>query len=281
VHGFDVLTVHDAPRISELWNRAQPAEPLTATELTTILDLDPGIVLSTDTGVVATTTRADRGFIRLLAVAPEARNRGQGRALLTAAEAWLTDHGVTTIRWGSEIPYYLWPGLDEAWKPAVTLATTSGYTCTGTALNMTIHTDLDAPKTLPVHRIGDRDPRITATRRLIQDNWAPWLTEVNLAATSGTLFVAFDGDRAVSFMAHSTLRRGWLGPMGTDPDYQGRGIGTSVLQATCADLASRGFETAEIAWVGPTDYFARFGATRSRTFLAMVKTASHLAEPGS
>lgn len=278
---MDVLTARDAGRIARIWNRAQPSEALTEGEIHRILHHDPGVVLTTGPGVVAATARAGRGHIRLLAVMPEVRHRGHGRALLDAAENWLGARGTTTLVWGGEIPYYLWPGLDQDWTAATHLALAAGYESRATAVNMTITTNLQAPPTLPVIQITGQDPRWRAVEEFVADNWQAWLIELGLAGEQGTLFVAFDGDRPVSFMAHSTLRQGWLGPMGTDAAYRGRGIGASVIQAACADLASRGFSTAQIAWVGPTDYFARLGATRSRTFLRLLKTAPDPAAAGN
>lgn len=278
---MDVLTSDGSAQIAQIWNQARPQEYLSEGELRKVLHHDPGIVLTTGTGVVAATVVGNRGYIRLLAVIPSHQGRGQGRQLLTAAQDWLVTRGAADIRWGGEVPYYLWPGLDQDCTRAVQLATACGYETVGTAVNMGITTALHVPPSLPVFRMTDSDPRMTATRHFVVVNWEPWLTEVNLAAAQGTLFVAFDHDRPVSFMAHSTLRRGWLGPMGTDPQYRQRGIGACVLHAACTDLAANGFEQAQIAWVGPTEYFAALGARTSRTFLRMIRNGVDRAAVGS
>lgn len=276
-----VLATRDADVIASVWNQAQPSEPLTEPEIRRVLQHDPGVVIATDEGVIAATAHEGRGHIRLLAVVPRARRRGLGWALLNTAEQWLWDQGVASLQWGAEIPYYLWPGVDRDWTAAVELATKAGYACVGTAVNMSIRTDLEVPAVLPVHRIAEEGARVHAVRKFVHDNWAVWLPEVDLAVQQGTLFAAFDDDRPVGFMAHSTLRRGWLGPMGVDESYRRQGIGAVLLQAACADLADRAFPTAQIAWVGPTDYFARLGATACRTFLRMFKSASDPAGIGN
>jgi mycothiol synthase len=54
--------------------------------------------------------------------------------------------------------------------------------------------------------------------------------------------------------------------MATDPDRQRGGVGRALLGAVCADLAAQGHGTAEIAWVGPTGFYAKAGARVSRVF---------------
>src|SRR4051794_41912721 len=63
-----------------------------------------------DTGVVATVTAGDQGFVRFLAVDPAARGHGLGRVLLAAAESDLREAGARTVTVGSGPPHYLWAG---------------------------------------------------------------------------------------------------------------------------------------------------------------------------
>lgn len=266
--------------IERVWRDAQPEEHLTVREVHRVLTADPGLVLATldGTGVVAATRHSDgdvtRGHIRLLAVIESSRGRGTGGNLLHEAESWLIDGGATQIRWGAEVPWYLWPGIDSRWDPALSLATRAGYGRTGTAVNLALNTDfrLSASGSAPpqVHRLTSADRhRVAVARAMVARNWSPWLVEFDLAVESGTLFVAFVQDDPAGFMAHSTLRDGWLGPMGTDPRFRRRGIGAQVLAAACADLQQRGTQTAQIAWVGPVDYFLSLGARPSRTFVQL------------
>lgn len=269
-----------ARSLVDVWGRARPREPLTPAEVSRIIRADPGLVLATPSlsGIIAVTRRgsadAGRGHIRLLAVDPAQRRRGEASALLDAAQAWLIDQGASAIRWGAEAPWYLWPGIDSTWHEAVSLARYRGFRQTGQAVNLALATDFQAPT--PAGIVVDRLSRspahaaqVSAARAMVTRNWPPWLVEVDLAIDSGTLFVAFSGDAPLAFMAHSTLRHGWLGPMGTEPDHQRRGAGRAVLSAACADLAQRGVATAQIAWVGPVSYFTDLGARQCRTFLQM------------
>ena len=263
--------------LAELWAVASPAEPIGIEELRTVLVDGGGTIIATadGLGVVAFVRGADeareRGNIRLLVVHPDSRNQGRGRALLHAAENRLRGEGVREVRLAGGVPRYLWPGVDVTNLPMQRLAATSGYQMLGTAVNMTMSTNFqaDAPTGVDVRRV------VTAEGSLVRDfiagNWPIWLTEFDIALRRGTVFAAWFGDRAIGFFAHSTMRAGWIGPMGTDPECRAKGVGAATLAAVCGDLEQLGYPTAEVAWVGPVSYFADRGAKVTRTFSRFVK----------
>lgn len=270
------LVSWEAGRIDDvvtLWNRWCPSEPLTAQELATALDGCAVVAIEDGhqtVAVVAFAQGADearyRGNVRLLAVAPEARRRGLGRALLTAAQSRLRERGVTSIRLAGGVPRYLWPGIDQANEAALALATSAGYRVVDHAVNMSMDTSFRAPLPPGVHLRGATVADTADLHGLVARNWPLWLTEVELATQRGTLFGAWVGPQLVGFIAHSTMRQGWIGPMGTDASFRNRGVGAALLAAVCGDLAHRGYLRADIAWVGPVRYFAALGARVGRRF---------------
>lgn len=268
--------VDHLPDVLRLWNRSCPSEPLTAAELDTGLADDGDLLAASDgTAVIAfvqgTGEARHRGNVRLLVVAPEARRRGLGRALLQAAEDRLRSRGVTSIRLAGGVPRYLWPGIDATNTAARALARACGYTVVGTAVNMAIPTEFRAaaPEGLDVRWVDDENtPDLLA---FVDEHWPLWGTEVRIAAERGTLCGAWAGVEPVGFVAHSTMRTGWIGPMGTGLDHRGHGVGAALLSAACADLERRGHASAEIAWVGPVEYFLAKGARVTRTFERYVR----------
>jgi ribosomal protein S18 acetylase RimI-like enzyme len=84
-------------------------------------------VLLTEDGVGSVMVGLDghRGWIYYLAVAPKARRRGIGRALMSAAEAWLRQQGAPKlqlmVRQGNDeaLAFYAALGLEQ--QPVVTL----------------------------------------------------------------------------------------------------------------------------------------------------------------
>ncbi len=278
-----------AGRLASLWAAASPSEPISMAELDRVIHADNGVVLACpdSSGAVVAVTRESqgtiRGYIKLIVVHPDAQGHGLGRRLLGAAEEWLAAQGATVAGLGAGVPLYLWPGVDVANLPACSLALAAGYRVVGCAVNLRMPTTYGSvtPPLVEVCRFGRRTDydrnQLSALRGLVATEWPIWLTEFDLGVSHGAVFGAFQADSSgkivpLGFLAHSTLRNGWIGPMGTHPGHRQRGVGAALLAAVCADLQRLGFEQVEVAWVGPLSYFASKGAVHSRAFRQFSKT---------
>lgn len=96
-----------------------------------------------------------------------------------------------------------------------------------------------------------------------------WEDEVTRGVTVGGTYAARDlaSGATIGFACHSVNRRGWIGPMATDPDARGRGIGNALLGALSAGIATmHGFDHGEISWAAPVPFYAKAGAHINRTF---------------
>lgn len=279
------LVAWDASRLGDvaaLWSLSSD-EPMPRRDLERTLGEGQGVVLASPdgSGLVAAVTRADAvgvvGHVRLLVVARGERRRGHGRRLLAAAEDWMRGQGADRARLGGEIPRYLWPGVDARDLGMQALALTAGYRPGGCAVNLVMPTAFRfaAPAGIRVRRVADADAHAAASlRALVDREWPAWRVEVDLALRDGTAVVATPAEATSdvrSFCAHSTLRAGWIGPMGTAPTDRGHGLASAVLSGVCADLAAAGCPDAEVAWVGPLGMFADLGAVTSRVFRVFTK----------
>lgn len=267
--------------LAALIELALPGEGLSAAELRFCCWDDPGVVLTfpDGTGAVAAVVRSwngyRAGYVKVLAVEPEARRGGRGRALLEAAETWAFDEGAGEVRLGGSAPFYLWPGVDTLWTPALCLAEACGYHSEGVSLNMACSAGFRA-EPAPEVEVGRASEvgMSTDALALAREHFPHWVTELERAVDLGTAFLAVDRDSGATlgFACHSVNRAGWIGPMATDPSRQGRGVGAALLGALCADLAAAGHQQAEIAWVGPLRFYAKTaGAVVSRVFATLVK----------
>ncbi len=265
------------PDIEALWRTVCPGEPIGVDDLRTVLVEGGGsVVAEADGGGVIAFAQGPgdarhRGNIRLLAVQPENQRQGHGRSLLETAENQLRGRGVREVRLAGGVPRYLWPGVDVGNTSAQALARAAGYSSNGVEVNMAIPTDFRAenPRGVEVRRVGQTDS--ATVRDLIEVQWPIWLTEFDIALRRGAVFAAWLDGWAIGFFAHSAMRSGWIGPMGTHPDFRARGVGAALLAAVCADLQRSGTSTAVIAWVGPVDYFVDRGAVVTRSFTKFVK----------
>lgn len=271
IHEWGVERIAD---LADLVEVALPAEPLTVDDLVACSFDDDGVVLGNPaaTGAVVVVARRAAGLtvahVQLVAVAPEARRRGLGRALFDRAEGWAREQGAAFLLLGGAAPWYLWPGVDVDWLPALCLAEASGFSPAGCELNLAIDVGFRAapPDAVTLRRVlGDGDA--DAVLAFVGDRWPHWVDETRRGVEHGACFAAFDGDGVVvGFACHSVNRLGWLGPMGVDAGRRGDGLGGSLVAEVCRDLQVASRSIVEISWVGPVRFYAKLGARAHRAF---------------
>jgi GNAT superfamily N-acetyltransferase len=207
-------------------------------------------------GVGVAVVRDGTGYVKLLAVHPRARRRGLGSALLGSAVGFCRDHGAAVVLAGVCAPWYVVPGVDVRATEAVCMLEADGWEHCGEAVNMSV-----ALRGLPEPQLPIRTAEDVPS--WVAEQYPQWLAEVSLAVTSGTCIAAGDD----GFACYDVLREGWLGPMATRIDGQRRGIGTATLLGALHAMRERGYERADIAWVGPVAFYTRtVGARISRVF---------------
>lgn len=270
-----------------LWNRSAPLDALSPalfqeklSASRSWLALEDGAPVGLAVGAQWPIPGETRGSVRLLAVAPEARRRSVGTALLERVAADLEDVGATVLRVGECAPNYLTPGVDVRYDAAPAFLEAAGFAPVGESVNLGVDLEAEDWSTLGDERRlieagvavrraapGDR----TALGRLLDENWPAWHPEVAVAGAGAppSIHVAVrDGD-VLGFAAHSAnnAELGWFGPMGTSPAARGLGIGAVLLRRCLADLRVRGLEAATIAWAAALPFYERAcGATVTRRF---------------
>lgn len=275
----------DAAALVAMWNRSAPYDLLTdalfAEKVFGDPDFDEKLTLiaeeeSTLSGFAMAVRRRDSeiGYLKLLAVDPVRRRRGIATQLCDRLEAELAERSVKEIRVCESAPNYLTPGVDVRLDEMHEFLASRGYAETSEAVNMRVKLPVMVEPSQPAD--GVRIERAGASEadsldRLLGEHWPSWRGEVAIAqrAVPPTLFVAKQAGRAVGFCAYeaNNLGTGWFGPMGTDPEAQGRGIGKALLLRTLEQMATDGFTGAIIPWVGPTEFYAKtVNATIDRRF---------------
>lgn len=253
-----------------------PDEALGADDIDACLweDPDPSVVLATEdgTGFVAGVLRPGEGapvaHLQALAVAEGWRRRGIGSELVASFTRWAADAGASVLVAGAGAPFYLWPGVDFAWTPALCFFEARGFTDRRPSFNMRFPDTFraDAPLGVEVRRVveaGDAE----AVAAFCERHHPSWGAELSRAIESGTAFAAWQDAAPLGFACHSVNRLGWVGPMATDPARRSRGVGGALLSALSADLRALGLGTIEVAWVGPASFYAKSaGAEVSRVF---------------
>lgn len=271
--------------VAAIVERAVPGEALSEHDLAICLweDTDPTIVIGLPgcEGVAAAVVRelgSQRvAAVQLIAVLPGARRLGHGSALLDQLRTWaFEEHGASVLGAGGGAPFYLWLGVDVAATPALCFFERFGFRRVGAELNMEFPATHRAP--VPeglVLRRAERPDDAAAAVAFVARHWPDWVAETRRAIDRRTcLLVVDDEDGAVvGFGCHSVNRKGWLGPMGTDPERRHAGCGNALLGAIANDIQATGAEIVEVSGAGPLGFYANAaGATMSRVFQAMALT---------
>ena len=236
-------------------------------------------------GLVGVSVASAR-WIRLLAVAPTARRRGIGTALLAAAESAIEG---ATARTMDQPGNYLAPGVDTRNLETIGWLERRGYRPVEENVSLIIEL-VGNPL---VSEARGRDLAARAERQGYQLRRAATGDRAALAATSGSFgrAWAFEVDRALdgdppgvhvalhdgamaAFAAHDGNNRGlgWFGPAGTLEAHRGKGLGEALYIHCLLDLAARGRRDCTVSWIGPRAFYQRAtGIARDERFIVMSK----------
>jgi GNAT superfamily N-acetyltransferase len=228
--------------------------------------------------------------IRVLAVAPAARRRGTGSALLAACEDAARAAGQTTLRTLDQPGNYLAPGVDQRNLETIGWLERRGWT-RAPELRANLLIDVRGNPRVTPERAAETAAAVTTrgyeVRRARPDETAllaavatefggAWPFEVAraLAGPPPGVHVAVRDGQYCAFAAHDGNNRGlgWFGPTGTWPAHRGHGLGEALLLACLVDVAGT-HARCEIAWIGPRPFYARVaGIAAERSFVVLART---------
>ena len=93
------------------------------------------------------------------------------------------------------------------------------------------------------------------------DAWASEC-ETAFSRVPVSCFLAIQQQQIVGFACYDVTMKGFFGPTGVLPEYQGQGLGTALLLAALHALAAEGYAYAIIGGVGPVEFYQKtVGAT--------------------
>ena len=232
---------------------------------------------------------ADRGYITLLGVAPDAQRQGVGTRLLEHAESYLKSQGRAVVMIASYAPGYFIPGVDvNAYAGALQFLKMRGYSEVYRPLAMeTSLWNLSVPTWVRekgrAFNLKRFEPHLTLplldfARKEFPGDWVRVVRETAAKIFNGDspsrLIVALDGDEIVGFAHHENER---FGPIGVAASQRGRGIGQVLMFATLQAQREAGFRTAWFLWSDDKTaerIYNVAGFKETRRFALMKKTVT-------
>jgi GNAT superfamily N-acetyltransferase len=279
----------DAPALVDLWCRSAPRDPITPQRFRNLVLLDAnfdprGLRVATDgdevvgaayavrrrVAMVGGDLEPDKGWIPFFFVAPTARRRGVGRAVLGSALEWLAAGGHTRVEFASYTPNYILPGLDaDAYPEAVGLLESLGF---GTGYEAVAMDRSLADYALPApiadrvaalvdegYRLGtpsddDLVDLVALAGGHFNPDWARAIRECLAAGTpADRIVVARDpGGELVGWAMHGAYE-GMVerfGPFGVLTDRRGTGLGKVLLHLCLERMRALGAHSAWFLWTG-------------------------------
>jgi mycothiol synthase len=225
--------------------------------------------------------------LRVLAVAPGARGRGAGSALLGACEAAARTAGETALRTLDQPGNYLAPGIDERNTAAIAWLERRGWRrLADPRVNVLIDVR-DNPRASAARaaelaaaaaargyevrraRPGEQ-PLLDAVAAEFGGAW-PFELARALAYDPAGVHVALRAGAYAAFAAHDGNNRGlgWFGPTGTWPAHRGQRLGEALLLACLVDVAAHHAQC-EVAWIGPRPFYDKVaGIAAERRFIVL------------
>ncbi len=215
------------------------------------------------------------GYIKLICVDSNERRKGFATKLYENVELKMRKRGVKQIRIYESYPNYFMPGVDPFYTEAVCFFERLGYKKIGDTSNLAADLSLrnfdteSEEKNLMDEGIIFRRAEMTDKEKIInwlQEKFPAWIGEVSVAYQNNqiTVFICEHDGKLIAFSAHEGNNKGtgWFGPMGTDTNLRGKGIGGILLKKCLKDMKEMGFVKAIIPWVGPIPFYMRHAGSK-------------------
>jgi len=278
------LNHSDLEPLKDFWNQNVIYDPITLDLLNeklfgdpdyapkmTLLAFDNAKIVAFMQGIIRKHHNEQRGWIKLFATDQDYRRQGLATRLLNQIEAYIRNQGVVRIGLLDSAPNYFQPGIDPFYTPAIAFAERRGYHRIGDTSNLKADLtsqDLNTAEEekaalqrgISIRRAATTDQ--PCVLEFLQKYFFDWIYEVNIMFKHDpiTLHLAFLKGELVAFSGHNgnNLNSGWFGPMGTDPNKRGLGIGGILLKRCLQDIKEQGFESSIIPWVGPIPFYMHY-----------------------
>lgn len=230
----------------------------------------------------------DNGWITVLFVHPEYRNKGIGAELLSRSEKFLTDSGIKNILVSPYTPNYIIPGIDiDSYEDAFNLFIKAGYKKNQKAYSMgrsLLDYQISEDARQRCKDLEKRDIRIfnfesKYTVSLLEflrrdypgDLFRFVIETLKNQPECDNFFIAVKDSEVIGF---SRFDGEHFGPLAITPGEAGKGIGTCLYHHTAMHMKEMGERNLWLAWTSghAKDFYYKMGLRVLRRHEILKKT---------
>ncbi len=241
--------------------------------------------------------RKDIGYIQVILVDSEYRNKGIGSELLIRAEQSLRTKGAKTVVLGQD-PWHYFPGVPSEYIDTVEWFKKKGYVEFGEQYDLYCRINGEDKITLPAlpevefKILSDvqKDSFVEFLSKCFPGRWEYEALKYFEKGGTGREFVVAEkrgkmigfcriNDSKSPFIAQNVYwaplfeeELGGIGPLGIDPHERGKGYGLAIVQAGMYFLNRRGVRNIVIDWTNLVDFYGKLGFQIWKKYLELKKT---------
>ncbi|MCR2821233.1 GNAT family N-acetyltransferase [Lederbergia panacisoli] len=227
---------------------------------------------------------ADVGWIQVLLVSKEERNKGIGSLLLEKAEMALKADGATEIQLGGD-PLHYFPSVPAEYEKSSEWFEHRGYEYLGSEYDLLANYDSTAESEMPnldgieieILTLKDKDEMLKFMNRVFPGRWEYETIRYFQKGGTGREFVVLKkagkiiGSCRISDEHSSVIYNnvywsplfseplGGIGSVGIDSTERGNGYGLTAVLAGISILRSRGINKIVIDWTTIVDFYGKMG----------------------
>ncbi|MUV39022.1 Beta-N-acetylhexosaminidase [Lentibacillus sp. JNUCC-1] len=246
---------------------------------------------------------ATTGWIQVLLVDQEHRNRGVGTQLLKHAESVLQSHGAREILLGRD-PWHYFPGVPNDYSDTKDWFEKKGYQAYANEYDLLQHYGKNEPITHPefpeadvsLLKQSEKEAFLAFLNRCFPGRWEYEAIKYFEQGGTGREFVILKkagniigfcrvNDPDAPLIAQNTYWAplfegdlGGVGPLGVDASERGQGYGLAIVEAGIAELRRRGIQDIVIDWTGLVDFYKKLGYDIWKSYVSYKKPLNGLEE---
>lgn len=238
----------------------------------------------------------DTGWIQVLLVRKQERNKGIGSALLAHAEARLKAKGMKQILLGRD-PYHYFPGVPTIYPAVAAWFDKKGYVHYENEVDLTNAYDEEEAVEVPrpnnavfsLLELKDKEAFLDFMRRCFPGRWEYEAVHYFAKGGTGREFVVLKKEgKIIGFCRINDIDSpmiaqnvywdplfdtslGGVGPLGVDANERKQGFGISIVEAAIAFLRKRDIENIVIDWTGLIAFYEKLGFNVWKEYYAYKK----------